>query len=57
VIGALLAVGGAAGAGWALTAATSRRRPLDVAAALLGPLFILCALAGAVACFVPRFFS
>jgi hypothetical protein len=57
VIGALLAVGGVAGAGWALTAATSRRRPLDVAAALLGPLFILCALAGAVACFVPRLFS
>ena len=55
MIGALLAAGGAAGAGWALRAATSRRRPLDVAAALLAPLAVIVFLVGAVALFVPRF--
>ena len=55
MIAALLVVGGAAGAGWALRAATSRRRPLDVAAALLAPLFVVCALVGAVSWWVPRF--
>lgn len=49
MIGPLLTIAGAAGAGWALRAATSRRRPLDVAAALLAPLFVLLALVGAVA--------
>lgn len=56
MIGALLIIAGAAGAGWSLRAATSRRRPLDLAAALLAPLFIIGALAGAVASLVPRFF-
>jgi len=55
MIGALLVLGGAAGAGWALRAATSRRRPLDLVAALLAPLFVACALAGGVLLFVPRF--
>ena len=55
MIGALMVVVGAAGATWALGAATSRRRPLDVAAGLLGPLFVLVALAGGVALLVPRF--
>jgi hypothetical protein len=58
VIGAVvLLAGGAAGAGWALRAATSRRRPLDLAAALLAPVFVACALAGGVMLFVPRLFG
>jgi hypothetical protein len=56
VIGALLLIGGGVvGAGWALRAATGRRRPLDLAGALLAPLFIGCALAGGVLLLVPRF--
>ncbi|MDB4967993.1 MAG: hypothetical protein JWN44_3682 [Myxococcales bacterium] len=55
MIGALLAVGGAAGAGWALRAASSRRRPLDVVAALLAPLFVIGFIVGVVTLFVPRF--
>ena len=51
---ALLAVGGAAGAGWALAAATSRRRPLDVVAALLAPLGVIAFLVGAAALFAPQ---
>lgn len=55
LLGALLLVGGGLGAGWALRAATSRRRPLELVAALLVPLFIVCALVGGVLCFVPGF--
>jgi hypothetical protein len=56
VIGGLaLVVGGAAGAGWALRAATSRRRPIDLAGALLAPLFVAAVLVGGVMCFVPGF--
>ncbi len=56
MIGALLLVtGGAAGAGWALRAATGRRRPLDLLGALLAPLFIVAALAGGVGLLVPHF--
>jgi hypothetical protein len=55
LLGVLLIAGGGVGAGWALRAATSRRRPLDLAAALLAPLFIACALAGGVLCWVPDF--
>lgn len=56
MIGALVLVaGGAAGAGWALRAATGRRRPFDVIGALLAPLFVLVALAGGVMLSVPRF--
>ncbi len=53
MIGALLCVGGAAGAAWALRVATSRRRPLDLVAALLAPAFVLAALIGAVALLSP----
>jgi hypothetical protein len=53
--GVLLLVAGAAGAGWAVRAATSRRRPLDVVAALVAPLFIVIAVVGAVACLVRGF--
>ena len=54
MIGALvLVVGGAAGAGWGLRAATGRRRPLDVAGALVAPVGIVAALVGGVMLLVP----
>lgn len=55
IAAATLVVAGVAGAGWALRAATGRRRPLDIAGALLAPLFIALALAGGVLAFVPHF--
>ena len=55
VVAALLIAGGGAGAGWALWAATSRRRPLDVVAALLAPVFVLAALVGGVLSLLPGF--
>jgi hypothetical protein len=51
----LLVVGGSAGAGWAVRAATGRRRPLDFLGALLAPLFIGLAVVGGIMLFVPRF--
>jgi len=51
----VLVVGGAAGAGWALRAATGRRRPFDVIGAIVAPLCIVAALVGGVMLFVPRF--
>ena len=53
MIGALLVVGGVAGAGWALRAATGRRRPLDVAGALIAPVCIVAALVGGVMLLAP----
>ena len=53
----VLVVGGAAGAGWALRAATGRRRPFDVLGALLAPLCIVAALVGGVMLLVPSLFS
>ena len=55
LVGALLLVGGGAGATWSLRAALTRRRPIDLVAALAAPLFVLAALVGAVALLVPRF--
>jgi hypothetical protein len=55
IAGVLLVLVGLAGAGWSVDAASSRGRPVDIGAALLAPVFILCAIVGAVACFVPRF--
>ena len=49
----VLVVGGAAGAGWALRAATGRRRPLDVAGALIAPACIVAALVGGVMLLAP----
>jgi hypothetical protein len=51
--GLVLVVGGAAGAGWALRAATGRRRPLDVVGALVAPLCIVAALVGGVMLLAP----
>ena len=53
--GLALVAGGAAGAAWALRAATSRRRPMDLAGALLAPLFVAAAVVGGVMCCVPGF--
>lgn len=54
MIGAIvLAAGGAAGAAWALRAATGRRRPLDVVGALVAPVCIVAALVGGVMLLVP----
>ncbi len=55
LLGALLILVGGAGAGGALRAATARRRPLDLLAALAGPLFVACALVGGVLCLSPGF--
>ena len=53
----VLVVGGAAGAGWALRAATGRRRPFDVLGALVAPVCIIAALVGGVMLLVPSLFS
>ncbi|HEX6839748.1 MAG TPA: hypothetical protein VF334_24395 [Polyangia bacterium] len=49
----VLVAGGSAGAGWALRAATGRRRPLDVIGALVAPACIVAALTGGVMLLVP----
>jgi hypothetical protein len=54
IVALLLVVGGAAGAGWGLRAATGRRRPFDVVGALLAPLGIVAALTGGVMLLVPH---
>ena len=51
----LLVVGGSAGAGWAVRAATGRQRPLELAGALLAPLFVGIAVVGGIMLFVPHF--
>ena len=55
ILGLVLVVGGSAGAGWAVRAATGRRRPLDFVGALLAPLFIGLAVVGGIMLFVPHF--
>jgi hypothetical protein len=57
VIGALLIVAGAVGAGWSLRAATSRRRPLDLLGALAAPVFVVAMLVGGLLLLSPRFLS
>lgn len=54
-LGALLAVAGSAGAAFAVVAASTKKRPVDVVAALLAPVAILLALTGGVLIFVPGF--
>jgi hypothetical protein len=53
--GALLALGGGVGTGWAALQASRARRPLDLVAALAAPLLFLVALVGGVLVFVPQF--
>jgi UPF0716 family protein affecting phage T7 exclusion len=55
LFGLLLVLMGGAGTVWSITAASARRRPVDVAAALLAPVAILVALTGGVLLFVPGF--
>jgi hypothetical protein len=55
ILGLLLVVGGLAGAGWALRAATGRRRPHDIIGAVVAPFCIVVALIGGVMLFVPHF--
>jgi hypothetical protein len=55
VLGAALVLLGAAGTAFGLHAATARRRPADLAGALLAPIALLIAIAGAVTLFVPGF--
>jgi hypothetical protein len=54
-VAVLLLVGGVMGAVWSFRAALTRRRPLNLLAALAAPLFVLAALTGGVALLVPRF--
>ncbi len=55
LVSALLLVIGGVGAGWSLRTALTRRRPLDLLAAILAPLFVVAALAGALSLLVPGF--
>ncbi len=55
MLGAALVVLGASGTVWSVVASTTRRRPVDLIAALLAPLALLVALAGGVLLFVPGF--
>ncbi len=55
LLGALLVLGGGAGTVWATLAASDRRRPVDLLAALAAPLAFLLALVGGVLVFVPDF--
>jgi hypothetical protein len=55
IVALLLVVGGLTGAGWALRAATGRRRPYDVIGAVVAPFCIVVALIGGVMLFVPHF--
>jgi hypothetical protein len=54
-LGALLALGGSAGTAFAIHAAASRKRPMDLVAALLAPVALVAALTGGVLIFVPGF--
>jgi hypothetical protein len=54
-LGALLALGGGAGTAFAIHAASSRKRPMDLVAALLAPVALVAALTGGVLIFVPGF--
>jgi hypothetical protein len=57
VLGALLFVAGSAGSAYAVWAIYNRRRPVDVAFAVLAPVAVLCALTGLLLVFVPGFFG
>lgn len=56
VLGVLTFLLGAAATAYAVHGAFSRRRPVDVAFALLAPVAMTAALAGALLSFVPDFF-
>jgi hypothetical protein len=54
-LGALLVLVGGAGSVWGVVAATARRRPVDLLAALVAPLGLVLALLGGVLVLVPGF--
>jgi hypothetical protein len=55
LFGALLLVGGGAGTMWSVVTFSTRRRPLDLVAALTAPVALLVALTGGVLVLVPDF--
>jgi hypothetical protein len=54
-LGAALIVLGSAGTVWSVLASSTRRRPVDLLAALAAPLALMLALVGGVLLFVPDF--
>ena len=54
-LGVALVAAGGAGTVWSLIAATTRRRPVDLVAALAAPAAFLVAIVGGVLVFVPDF--
>lgn len=54
-LGALLVVAGSAGTAFAVRAALTRKRPIDLAAALAAPVALAVALLGGVLALVPGF--
>jgi hypothetical protein len=52
-----LILGGAGGTVWGVVASSTRRRPVDVVAALVTPVALVLALLGGVLLFVPGFLS
>ncbi len=54
-VGAALVLVGGAAAAWGVQASTTRRRPIDLIAALAAPLGVVIALVGVVLVFVPGF--
>jgi hypothetical protein len=57
LLGAVLFLAGCAGTAFAVGGAFARRRPLDVACALLAPVAVAVAVLGAVLVFVPGFLT
>ena len=57
IVGALLFLLGGGGVAYTVTAAFAAKRPRDVAFAVLAPLALTVALAGALLIFVPGFFG
>jgi hypothetical protein len=54
-IGVLMVVAGLGASGWAIVAATTRRRPVDLVAALAAPIGFLVAVTGGMLIAVPDF--
>jgi hypothetical protein len=54
-VGALMVLAGGAATVWGVSASATRRRPIDLIAALAAPVGLLTALAGGVLVFVPGF--
>jgi hypothetical protein len=57
LVGVLLILAGLAGTVWGALAASRKRRPLDLVAALVAPVAFAAAVLGGVLLFVPDFLS